>query len=69
MSLPTRGGTVLLLEAGRLLQDRAIPLDDLGIRRPSLDDVFLALTGSMERDTDRIHTATEIHTAAEAAVP
>jgi len=63
MSLPTRGGTGLLLEAGRLLQDCAIPLDDLGIRRPSLDDVFLALTGSMEHDTDRIHTATE------AAVP
>jgi ABC-2 type transport system ATP-binding protein len=63
MSLPTRGGTVLLLEAGRLLQDCAIPLDDLGIRRPSLDDVFLALTGSMEHDSDRIHTAPE------AAVP
>jgi ABC-2 type transport system ATP-binding protein len=35
----------VLLEAGRIVDDRGIALDDLGIRRPSLDDVFLALTG------------------------
>ena len=36
---------VLLLEAGRQLQEAGIALDDLGIRRPTLDDVFLSLTG------------------------
>jgi len=45
VSLPTKGGTRLLVAAGRQFEDERIPLDDLGIRRPSLDDVFLALTG------------------------
>jgi ABC-2 type transport system ATP-binding protein len=45
VSLPTRGGTKVLLAAGRRLDEHGIALDDLGIRRPSLDEVFLALTG------------------------
>jgi ABC-2 type transport system ATP-binding protein len=45
-SVPTTGGTALLLAAGRRFEQASIPLDDLGIRRPSLDDVFLAITGS-----------------------
>ncbi len=52
VSLPTQGGTVVLIAAGRLLEDAAIPLDDLGIRRPSLDDVFLTLTGSTGQASD-----------------
>jgi oleandomycin transport system ATP-binding protein len=35
----------LLTEAVRRLDDAGVPLDDVGIRRPSLDDVFLRLTG------------------------
>jgi ABC-2 type transport system ATP-binding protein len=46
VSVPTKGGTTLLIAAGRRLEDAGIELDDLGIRRPSLDDVFLALTGT-----------------------
>jgi ABC-2 type transport system ATP-binding protein len=45
VSVPTAGGTGFLLQAGLRLQEERIPLDDLGIRRPSLDDVFLSLTG------------------------
>jgi ABC-2 type transport system ATP-binding protein len=41
----------LLMAAGRRFEEEAIALDDLGIRRPSLDDVFLALTGA-ERPAD-----------------
>jgi ABC-2 type transport system ATP-binding protein len=44
--IPTAGGTALLLAAGQRFQEEGIALDDLGIRRPSLDDVFLALTGA-----------------------
>jgi ABC-2 type transport system ATP-binding protein len=44
--VPTKGGTPMLLAIGRRLEDDGISLDDLGIRRPSLDDVFLAFTGS-----------------------
>jgi ABC-2 type transport system ATP-binding protein len=45
ITLPTTSGVELLLTAARRLQDADIRLDDLGMRRPSLDDVFLALTG------------------------
>jgi ABC-2 type transport system ATP-binding protein len=44
-SVPVRGGPRELIAAGRALDDAGVALDDLGIRRPSLDDVFLALTG------------------------
>ena len=46
VQIPTAGGTALLIAAGRTLEDAGIELDDLGIRRPSLDDVFLTLTGA-----------------------
>jgi len=46
LSIPAGEGTGLLLDAGRRLQDAGIPLDDLGIRRPTLDEVFLSLTGA-----------------------
>jgi ABC-2 type transport system ATP-binding protein len=46
VSVPTTGGTPLLIAAGRRFEEEGIALDDLGIRRPSLDDVFLALTGA-----------------------
>jgi daunorubicin resistance ABC transporter ATP-binding subunit len=46
VSIPTPGGTTLLLAAGRRFEEERIALDDLGIRRPSLDDVFLSLTGA-----------------------
>jgi ABC-2 type transport system ATP-binding protein len=34
-----------LLAAARTIEDAGIAIDDLGVHRPSLDDVFLALTG------------------------
>jgi len=45
VSLPIKDGARALIAAGRTLDDSGIALDDIGIRRPSLDDVFLALTG------------------------
>jgi ABC-2 type transport system ATP-binding protein len=45
ISVPVKGGPRELIAAGRVLDDSGMPLEDLGIRRPSLDDVFLALTG------------------------
>ena len=45
VSMPVSGGPRVLIAAGRALDDSGLALDDLGIRRPSLDDVFLALTG------------------------
>ena len=34
-----------LLAAARAIEEAGIALDDIGVHRPSLDDVFLALTG------------------------
>ncbi|WP_131745716.1 ATP-binding cassette domain-containing protein [Frankia sp. Cppng1_Ct_nod] len=45
VAVPATGGAKVLLAAGRRLDEAGIDLDDLGIRRPSLDDVFLSLTG------------------------
>jgi ABC-2 type transport system ATP-binding protein len=50
VSIPTTAGTTLLMAAGRRFEEERIALDDLGIRRPSLDDVFLSLTGAPAAD-------------------
>jgi ABC transporter DrrB family efflux protein len=44
VTVPTGQGTTALVAAGRELG--GVALDDLGIRRPSLDDVFFRLTGT-----------------------
>jgi len=46
VSMPTKGATQVLIAAGQRLQRDGVALEDLGIRHPSLDDVFLALTGN-----------------------
>ena len=45
LTIPTAAGAGALVEAVRALDDAEIPIADLALRRPSLDDVFLALTG------------------------
>ena len=50
VSVPAGAGTGLLLDAGRRLQEAGIALDDLGIRRPTLDEVFLSLTGAASQE-------------------
>ena len=52
VSVPTTGATRVLIAAGERLQADGIALDDLGIRHPSLDDVFLSLTGDSARAQD-----------------
>ena len=42
---PVSGGAKLLVETVRELDNAGITVDDLALRRPTLDDVFLALTG------------------------
>jgi daunorubicin resistance ABC transporter ATP-binding subunit len=39
------GGAERLTAVVRLLDERSIPVDDVGLRRATLDEVFLALTG------------------------
>ena len=58
VSAPVVNGSKDLLEALRALDDAKIHPLDIGLRRPSLDDVFLSLTG---------HVAEEV--SAEPAIP
>ncbi|MGZ8176777.1 ATP-binding cassette domain-containing protein [Williamsia sp. SKLECPSW1] len=44
LTVPARTGTATLVEVVRRLDDAGIELTDVGLRRPSLDDVFLKLT-------------------------
>jgi ABC-2 type transport system ATP-binding protein len=46
LTLPTSNPIETLLAAARRIREAGITVDDLGLRRPSLDDVFLTLTGS-----------------------
>ncbi|NLV79302.1 MAG: ATP-binding cassette domain-containing protein [Rhodococcus sp.] len=45
VSIPAPDGVLTLSEAMRRLEPLEIELADIGLRRPSLDDVFLHLTG------------------------
>ncbi|MCM2426509.1 ATP-binding cassette domain-containing protein [Streptomyces sp. RKAG337] len=45
ITVPVDGGAKLLAEVIRDLDAQGIEIDDIGLRRPTLDDVFLSLTG------------------------
>jgi ABC-2 type transport system ATP-binding protein len=44
-SLASPGGSKLLPIVVRALDEAAVPVEDIALRRPTLDEVFLALTG------------------------
>jgi ABC-2 type transport system ATP-binding protein len=45
VAAPVRGGAAVLTEALRRLDAASVELHDVALRRPTLDDVFLTLTG------------------------
>jgi ABC-2 type transport system ATP-binding protein len=65
--VPVATGPKALMETLRRLDEREIELLDIGLRRPTLDDVFLALTGRTAEEaeeTDPTETQTETETEA-----
>ncbi len=44
-SAPTVGGASELATVIRCLDDASVPVEEIGVRRPTLDEVFLTLTG------------------------
>jgi ABC-2 type transport system ATP-binding protein len=50
VTVPVADGTAGLAEVVRILDGQRLAVDDLALRRPTLDEVFLALTGHL---TDR----------------
>jgi len=57
--MPVSGGAAVLTDALRALDGAGIGLDDVGLRRPTLDDVFLSLTGRATADEDETADAKE----------
>ena len=45
-----RGRSGTIVEAVRRLDEAGVDVDDLGLRRPTLDDVFLTLTGHVAEE-------------------
>jgi ABC-2 type transport system ATP-binding protein len=45
VTIPSNEGVHKLIRVGRLIDEAGIEIDDISLRRPTLDDVFLTLTG------------------------
>jgi ABC-2 type transport system ATP-binding protein len=52
VTVATSGGARLIIEVARELDEADIVIDDLAVHRPTLDDVFLTLTGHVAEDTE-----------------
>jgi ABC-2 type transport system ATP-binding protein len=52
VSAPVTGGSTVLVSAIRALDAEGIEVSDLVLRRPTLDDVFLALTGHVAEEVE-----------------
>ena len=60
MRVPVRRRSGVIAEAVRRL-DAGVGIDDISLRRPTLDDVFLALTGhAAEEEPEPEETAEEV---------
>ena len=50
ISAPVTTGSKALIEAAKMLDEAGIHPLDIGLKRPSLDDVFLSLTGHVAEE-------------------
>ena len=48
--MPSDGGSTRLATVIREFDEAGIVIDDIGLRRPTLDDVFLSLTGHVAEE-------------------
>ncbi|WP_083865016.1 ATP-binding cassette domain-containing protein [Nocardia brevicatena] len=67
ITIPAPDGAVTLAEALRRLDSAGVELIDIALRRPSLDDVFLHLTGRMASGTKTADTSTDTATPDDAS--
>jgi ABC-2 type transport system ATP-binding protein len=54
LTAPVSGGSGVLTEVLRGLDSNSIGVLDVGLRRPTLDDVFLTLTGHVAEKTESV---------------
>ena len=66
VTVAARGGSKLLMQVVRDFDEAGIEIDDIALRRPTLDDVFLALTGHAAEDAADGDGASAANTAAQA---
>jgi ABC-2 type transport system ATP-binding protein len=52
VTVPVQGGRAVITEAVRVVDQLGLEIDDIGLRRPTLDEVFLTLTGEPIDDGD-----------------
>jgi ABC-2 type transport system ATP-binding protein len=64
LTVPVQGGSAVLVAAIRELDAAGVTVQDIGLRRPTLDDVFLSLTGAHAEKTE-----TDAEPALEAVTP
>jgi ABC-2 type transport system ATP-binding protein len=50
--VPVDSGTAAVTAAVRAVEQLGIEIDDIGLRRPTLDEVFLTLTGHAAEEDD-----------------
>src|SRR3954469_20925033 len=69
ITMPVSGGAEEMLDRARVLTEQHVPLADVALRRPTLDDVFLALTGhpAATRSDDETEDRLESEMAGDAA--
>lgn len=53
LAVAVTAGASALLDAVRLFDDAAIAVEDIGLRRPTLDDVFMQLTGRHSAESEK----------------
>lgn len=53
LTVPAHGGAGRLVQVVRDLDEAGIGIDDIGLRRPTLDDVFLSLTGHASAEEEK----------------
>jgi ABC-2 type transport system ATP-binding protein len=51
-TVPSSGGSSVLVRVIRDLDAEQVAIDDIGLRRPTLDDVFMTLTGHVAETTE-----------------
>jgi ABC-2 type transport system ATP-binding protein len=66
LTAPVVGGAAVLTEALRRLDAASVTLHDVALRRPTLDDVFLTLTGHRSEEEEPAPQEPETTTLAEA---
>jgi ABC-2 type transport system ATP-binding protein len=57
LTVPAHGGAQTLVQVVRDFDEAGIHIDDIALRRPTLDDVFLSLTGHVAEDATDVEAA------------